>query len=208
MASPVSSDVSIAGAAPRRGRPRSAESERAILQAALDLLAEGQGPATISITAIARAAGAGKDTIYRRWKSKDDLLVDALASQVGEVTVGPDAGLREAMVELLAEMIGRMQNQRDRRILQSMRSAGDDFPKLKERYFEQVISRRQALVRDYVDAATARGELKPGAGVAEAARMPFDHVIMAALNDTPIPGDPHQAAERLADAVLSGILAA
>jgi AcrR family transcriptional regulator len=198
----------VAAAAPRRGRPRSAESERAILQAALDLLAEGQGPATISISAIARRAGAGKDTIYRRWKSKDDLLVDALASQVGEIAVGPDADLREAMVELLTELIGRMQKQRDRRILQSMRSAGDDFPKLKRRYFEEVISRRHALVRDYVEAAAARDELKPATGVAEAAaRMPFDYVIMAALNDTPILGDPRQAAERLAEAVLTGILA-
>lgn len=207
MASPASSDVSIAGAAPRRGRPRSAESERAILQAALDLLAEGQGPATISISAIARRAGASKDTIYRRWSSKEDLLLDALASQLGEITIGPDATLREAMVEMLTEMIGRLQKQRDRRILQGLRGAGDDFPKLKQRYHEEVISRRYGVVREYVDAAVVRGELKPDAGVAEAARMPFDHVIMAALNDTPILGDPRQAAERLTDAVLTGILA-
>lgn len=206
MTSTGSSGVEPASAAPRRGRPRSAESERAILQAALDLLAGGQGPATISISAIARRAGAGKDTIYRRWSSKEDLLLDALASQLGEVTVGPDSSLREAMVELLAEMIGRMQKQRDRRILQSLRGAGDDFPKLKQRYHEQVLSRRYALVRGYVEAAAARGELKPGTAVAEAARMPFDHVIMAALNDTPILGKPREAAERLTDAVLTGIL--
>ncbi len=147
MADPAVSDIDVATDVPRRGRPRSVESERAILQAALDLLAEGQGPATISIAAIARRAGAGKDTIYRRWQSKDDLLVDALASQLGEVPIGSDAGLRAALVELLTDMIGRLQRQRDRRILQSLRGAGDDFPKLKQRYYEQVISRRQAITR-------------------------------------------------------------
>jgi AcrR family transcriptional regulator len=197
--------AAVAAEGPRRGRPRSAESERAILQAALDLLAEGQGPASISIAAIARRAG--KDTIYRRWPSKDDLLVDALASQLADITVGPDAGLREAMVELLTDMIGRLQKQRDRRILQSMRGAGDDFPKLKERYYEQVIRRRQALVRRYAEVAEARGELKPGAAASGIVRMPFDHVIMAALDDRPIEGDPRQAAERLTDTLLSGIQA-
>jgi AcrR family transcriptional regulator len=192
--------------APRRGRPRSAESERAILQAALDLLAEGQGPATISIAAIARRAGAGKDTIYRRWTCKEDLLFDALTSQLGEIAIGPDATFREAMVEMLTEMIGRLQHERDRRILQSLRSAGDDFPKLKRRYHEQVISLRYALVRRYIDAAEARGELKSGMSAADAARMPFDHVLMAALDDRPILGDPRQAAEQLADATLHGIL--
>jgi AcrR family transcriptional regulator len=190
---------------PRRGRPRSAESERAILQAALDLLAEGQGPASISIAAIARRAGAGKDTIYRRWPSKDDLLVDALASQLADITIGPDASLRSAIVELLTDMIGRLQKQRDRRILQSMRGAGDDFPKLKERYYEQVISRRHALVRQYMEAAEARGELRAGAASSGIARMPFDHVIMAALDDRPILGDPRQEAERLTGILLDGI---
>ena len=191
--------------APRRGRPRSAASERAILQAALDLLAEGQGPASISIAAIAKRAGAGKDTIYRRWPSKDDLLVDALASQLGATEVGPDASLREAMVELLTDMIGRLQKPRDRRIMQSMRGAGEDFPKLKQRFNDEVISRRQAIVREHLDRAEARGELKPGVASTGITRMPFDHVIMSALDDKPIQGVPRQAAERLVDALLSGI---
>jgi AcrR family transcriptional regulator len=206
MADSVIMATPPAGEAPRRGRPRSAESERAILHAALDLLAEGQGPASISIAAIARRAGAGKDTIYRRWPSKDDLLVDALASQLGELPAGPDTGLREAMVELLTDMIGRLQKQRDRRILQSLRGAGDDFPKLKQRYVEQVISRRHALIRHNVEAAESRGELKPGTAASGIARMPFDHVIMCALDDRPLPGDPRREAERLTDTLLGGLL--
>jgi hypothetical protein len=110
------------------------------------------------------------------------------------------------MVELLADTIGRLQKRRDRRILQSMRGAGDDFPKLKQRYVEQVISRRHAFIRSHVEAAESRGELKPGTAASGIARMPFDHVIMCALDDKPLPGDPRREAERLTDTLLRGVL--
>jgi AcrR family transcriptional regulator len=207
MSDPAVSEA-LASEAPRRGRPRSAASERAILQAALDMMGEGQPPESISIAEIARRAGAGKDTIYRRWQTKDDLLVDALASQLAEITVDAERGLRDVLVELLTDMIGRLQRPRDRRILQSLRGAGGDFPKLKQRYYEQVVSRRHALVRQWVEEAETRGELKPGTAVSGIMRMPFDHVLMSALDEKPIVGDPRQAAERLTDAVLAGVASA
>ena len=130
----------------------------------------------------------------------------ALASQLGEITVGADSDLREALVVLLTDMIGRLQRERDRRILQSLRTAGVGFPKLKQRYYDQVISRRYALVRSLVEAAESRGELKPGVAGSGIVRMPFSHVLMSALDEQPVQGDPEQAAQQLADAVLSGVL--
>src|SRR5581483_9010182 len=58
-----------AGGAAPRGRPRSAEADRAILTATVDLLAE-RGLAAMSIEEVAARAGVGKTTIYRRWPSK------------------------------------------------------------------------------------------------------------------------------------------
>jgi AcrR family transcriptional regulator len=57
----------------RRGSART----DALLQVTLDLTAE-VGYAGLSIEAIARQAGVGKHTIYRRWPSKPALLLDAL----------------------------------------------------------------------------------------------------------------------------------
>jgi AcrR family transcriptional regulator len=188
-----------------RGRPRSASSEQAILTAALDLIAEGQGPATITVAAIARRAGAGKDTIYRRWPGKEDLLLDALASQQRPLEIPPDAPVREALVVPLALLIDRLQNERDRQILRSLHGAGDDFPKLRDRYHEQVIEQRRDQVRGLVRRAIATGELTSRGNPEEAAMMPFAAVVMAALEDTPILGDPRRAAERIVDAVLHGI---
>ncbi|MCG7606496.1 TetR family transcriptional regulator [Mycolicibacterium sp. (ex Dasyatis americana)] len=66
-----------------RGRPRDAAAERAILQAALDLFIE-RGVEGSSIEQIAKRAGVGKPTIYRRWSTKEDLIAAAMETLVAE----------------------------------------------------------------------------------------------------------------------------
>lgn len=58
---------------PRRGRPRNPAVDRAILDAARSVLAR-KGFTGTSMDEIARQAGVGKDTLYRRWKSKEALV--------------------------------------------------------------------------------------------------------------------------------------
>ena len=60
-----------------RGRPRSEEAHRAIVEATLTLLDEG-GYTALTIEAVAERAGVGKTTIYRRWPSKLELVVEAV----------------------------------------------------------------------------------------------------------------------------------
>ena len=190
----------------RRGRPRSAASEQAVLRAALELLAEGYGPASITIAGIAQRAGAGKDTIYRRWQSKEDLLLDALASRVAELDIPDGASLRDVLVLTLAEMIGRMQDDGGL-IARALQSAGDDFPKLRARYQDTVIRRRHELVAEQVRAAAARGELRADVDLPLIVQMPYHHVVMCALSGEPLQGDPRAVAEKLTDALLTGIAA-
>ena len=67
--------------APRSpGRPRSIRADEAIIEATLDLLAEGSTLEALSIEAIAARAGVGKATIYRRWAGKDALLLRRAAA--------------------------------------------------------------------------------------------------------------------------------
>jgi len=60
-----------------RGRPRRASASTDILDAALELLAE-RGFQAATIGSIATRAGVGRNTIYRRWSSKEELIADAL----------------------------------------------------------------------------------------------------------------------------------
>ena len=77
---------------PRRpGRPRDARADRAILEATLELAAEF-GPLGLSMDAVAERAGVSKATIYRRWSSKEALLLDAWRELAGAIPV-PDSGV-------------------------------------------------------------------------------------------------------------------
>ena len=63
------------------GRPRNEQHDDAILGATIDLVSE-VGIAALTIDAVAKRAGVGKATIYRRWASKEALLLDAWVSVV------------------------------------------------------------------------------------------------------------------------------
>jgi len=62
----------------KRGRPLDLSRNKVILTATLDLLAEN-GFDALTIDAVAARAKVGKATIYRRWSSKTDLVIDAAA---------------------------------------------------------------------------------------------------------------------------------
>ena len=82
------------------GRPREPRADRAILAAALELMAE-RGVRDLSMDDLARRAGVGKAAIYRRYRSKDELIAAAVAALVTEIEV-PDSGSTRA--DLLALM--------------------------------------------------------------------------------------------------------
>jgi AcrR family transcriptional regulator len=70
---------------------RSAEARQAILEAADDLLAE-KGFAGVTMEGIAARAGVAKQTIYRWWKTKTQVLVDAFLEDLAEEPAPPDHG--------------------------------------------------------------------------------------------------------------------
>ncbi|MEM7759381.1 MAG: TetR/AcrR family transcriptional regulator [Cyanobacteria bacterium P01_A01_bin.40] len=74
-----------------RGRPRSPETREKILKAAYELLNE-VGFIDLTIEGVAAKAGVGKPTIYRRWKCKASLAMDAFLEVVTPEIVFPDTG--------------------------------------------------------------------------------------------------------------------
>lgn len=61
-----------------RGRPRDPKTDERIIAAAADLLRK-RGFERMTVDDVAASAGVGKATVYRRWPSKDDLAVAAMA---------------------------------------------------------------------------------------------------------------------------------
>ena len=84
------------------GRPRSAQAHKAILDATLELLAQ-EGVQSLSIEAVAARAGVGKTTIYRRWDSKEDLIIDAIRSVQIDFPIIDSGDLRHDLVTLFTK---------------------------------------------------------------------------------------------------------
>jgi AcrR family transcriptional regulator len=91
---------------PGRGRPRDAAAERAILQAALEVFIE-RGVEGSSIEQIAKRAGVGKPTIYRRWSTKEELIAAAMETLIAEEVgwASPEAIDLESPYELVEAAI-------------------------------------------------------------------------------------------------------
>jgi AcrR family transcriptional regulator len=65
------------------GRPPSEEARAALLDAAWWRLIE-DGYGALTVDAIAKAAGAGKQTLYRRWPTKAALVIEALTEKTAQ----------------------------------------------------------------------------------------------------------------------------
>lgn len=85
-----------------RGRSRSEDSRQAILNAAVEIIG-AHGYAALSIERIARQSGTGKQTIYRWWPTKADVVMEALLREVELNIPTPDRGtLKEDLTEFLS----------------------------------------------------------------------------------------------------------
>jgi AcrR family transcriptional regulator len=157
---------------PRPGRPRSAMAHEAILNAAVALFIE-QGFEGMSVEAIAAKAGVGKATIYRRWRSKEDLVIEAVA-QIFAEPVTPDTGsVRDDLLE----------SGRELHVLMSASPTGEVFPRMAAEvarqsplgrlYSERVIGPRRAILEQALHRGIERGELPESTDV----ELAIDHLV-------------------------------
>lgn len=91
----------------RPGRPRSAEADAAILDAAIDAFIEG-GWEGLSIEGVAASAGVGKTTIYRRYPTRLDLVLAAAEKLAEDKGAAPDTGTLRGDLRALADAYLRM----------------------------------------------------------------------------------------------------
>ncbi|MEU0495836.1 TetR/AcrR family transcriptional regulator [Mycobacterium sp. NPDC006124] len=137
---------------------RSARVRQAILAATFDELAES-GYAALSMEAVASRAGVHKTTVYRRWPTLDDLLLDALTTWSQEALPVPDTGSIDTDLVALGRELAQVLNDGvGRQVVALVLTSGLRSPRLSEatrRYFDHQGLRAVPIVRRAVD----RGEL-------------------------------------------------
>jgi AcrR family transcriptional regulator len=141
-----------------QGRPRDPSVDQAILRAALELFIE-YGIAGASIEKIAKQAGVGKTSIYRRWTSREALLAQAI--EVARDATGYTIDLLERtsprdLIKLLVEASEVIAKPEIRKLMARLIGSSPDHPKLIEIYRETYyLPRRRAFVRALERAQTA-----------------------------------------------------
>ncbi|WP_028934123.1 TetR/AcrR family transcriptional regulator [Pseudonocardia spinosispora] len=148
-------------ASPRtRSGPRRDEAARlAVLHAADDLLAE-QGFGALTVEAIARRAGVAKQTIYRWWPSKVDILLDTLiedsTKKLPVPTEHPTADSIRGYLRGFARFVGE---DPAGAVLLALLAEAQHDPATAARFHERYLDPRRAQERDMLTAGVQAGEI-------------------------------------------------
>jgi len=172
----------------RPGRPRDPACDAAILQAALEVFAE-EGYAGVSIDGVAARAGVGKATIYRRWASKAELVVEAVRCGASVDDRLPDTGdLRADLTSMMQPLIDRLRGD-DAKLLTMFAVERQREPELQEQFNQSVIGKKREHLRHLVALAIERGELPPDTDVELIAEVPPALIWHHALYGLPMADD-------------------
>lgn len=140
----------------RRPGGRSARVRAAVLDATLELLL-AHGLEGLKVSAVAERAEVHETSIYRRWGTRENLLIDALLSATEQLQVPDTGSLRNDLTAYATELARFLSTPVGRALEQTLAVAGDDpgTQRARDRYWASRYERSQQMITRAVD----RGEL-------------------------------------------------
>jgi AcrR family transcriptional regulator len=154
----------------RTGRPRRRKTHDAITRAARDLLAE-RGFQAATIEAIALRAGVGRNTIYRRWSSKEELIADALRELTTDFELYDADDLYSLLLDWLRDFARTFSDPLLGRLLAGVLGELQRNPVFADVYADRVVRPRRQTLLDRLAEARARGELRSDADLEHVADL-------------------------------------
>jgi AcrR family transcriptional regulator len=167
------------GKAPSIGRGEKVRT--AVLAATVAELAES-GYAALTVEAVAQRAGVHKTTVYRRWRDRETLVVDALTGHAAAETPIPDTGTIETdLRELARTLVGRLNAAADGGaglgVLTSDASRIPEIAQVKRDFFADRVRHAEPLIRR----AVRRGELPGDTDPAEFVKAMLAPILLRVL---------------------------
>ncbi|MEU1345306.1 TetR/AcrR family transcriptional regulator, partial [Streptomyces sp. NPDC005827] len=155
---------SLGSTAAQRGRPRNAGVDRAVIETVLRLLTQGVSFGELSMEGIAREAGVGKTTVYRRWPGKEALLIDVL--EAVEVPLPEPSGrsLREDLVAAVEATRKRNLTKGESALMRNILAQVQSSPELWQRYRDTFVAPRRAAIVRILRRGIDRGEIRAELG--------------------------------------------
>jgi AcrR family transcriptional regulator len=143
-----------------RGRRSSSMTREAVLEATRELLAEG-GVHGLTVEGVAARAGVAKTTVYRRWRSKDELALAVLIDMVEQMAAVPELGdTRAELTAFVQRSVEILRSTLMGRVMQGLVSDLAADVELARAFRERVVAVRVAEMRRLVERGIARGDLR------------------------------------------------
>jgi AcrR family transcriptional regulator len=183
------------------GRPRDSSLDSTVLESVLHAI-EDHGLSGLNMDDVANRAGVSKATIYRRWDSKEDLVVGAIACLADSVVLDVTDDTRHDLVALVTLMGSFMHEMPGGSVFPWLVGEVAAGSELGKRYLEDVIAPRRAVVAQVIGEGVDRGDLRPDLDVELAVDMLLGPVLVRTLIGRSSGSEPW--AEELVDGLLMG----
>lgn len=142
------------------GRPRDPKTADNIKSVTLCLMRD-QGYAAVSIASIISEAGVAKQTIYNRWNTKADLVLDAIFEETERYASAPaheaNKSCREQLYQFLIDVFGHLG--RDSRIIRALIASAQEDKLFQNAFREKFVKPREKIVEDILKRASSIGEI-------------------------------------------------
>ena len=145
-------------ATPVRGRPRDTRADRAILGAALGL-SSSHGVHDLRMDDVADRARVGKAKIYRRYRSKGELVTAAVRTLVSEIVIPDTGSTRTDLLVLMTEAVDLYTGSLAAGAVPSLVEAMRRDPELARTVRRGFLAGRREALKDVLERGITRGEL-------------------------------------------------
>ena len=148
------------------GRKRDPGRDRVILDATLDVLAEA-GYDGMTIDMVAARAKAGKATLYRRWTSKAELVIDAVAGMKPPVDLDslPDTGSLRGDLVATVKAAAIEDSEHKLKVIAGIMALLNTDPSFADAAQRAIVEPHAAVNRFLIRRAIDRGEVSPDTDV-------------------------------------------
>jgi len=190
------------------GRPRSTEADRAIADATLALLAE-VGLGALSVEDVAVRAGVSKATIYRRFPSREALIVDSIAQVLDSAPETPcdeNVSTRDILIRMVSGMRDWYGDSTNGNLMPRMIGYARTNPELFGCFYDRVIMPRREAVKAVLARGVQRGEVCEDIDLDLAVTMIVSPTLyLATIGAGGRDAAPGSTTEDVVDAVLGGL---
>ncbi|WP_017611562.1 TetR/AcrR family transcriptional regulator [Nocardiopsis salina] len=191
-----------------RGRPRDTTRDRALMEATLSVL-QSHGYSGLTTAAVAKEAGVSTATLYRRWRSKEHLVVGAAQTWAEDLGPDRDTGDLHGDLSTLLHDKARALDGASGRLLRAVLGEAAHNRALADVLFDDFVVPLQQRVSALLERAADRGEIDPVQDpdvVGEMVIGPMvSHTFLIPHTPGQEPGPGHQMADQLLPYLLRSL---